>query len=228
MKSLAAGYQLECVVGQGGLAKNASEAMARQARYQFLRGLAGGQPAKIVTAHHADDLLETIVINLIRGTGWRGLAPMWSEQIVRPLIAQSKAELVEYAIRRGLRWVEDESNYSPRYFRNRVRDFLARATPEQKKALRELSKKQRALRREIETILQAVALQGLSLQELAQLPESVALELVRKTTAGDLTSLQAGQFWRRLPAAKDGDILQLGAGWQVGVYRGYLTFYQVG
>lgn len=58
------------------LGANASEEEARKARYKFLRQCCNKYHAQLVTAHHQDDVTETMIINLIRGTGWRGLAPM--------------------------------------------------------------------------------------------------------------------------------------------------------
>lgn len=58
----------------GNLGKNTSEAKAREVRYNFLRGTAAKHQGIIYTAHHLDDLVETVIINLKRGTGWRGFA----------------------------------------------------------------------------------------------------------------------------------------------------------
>lgn len=58
------------------LGKGVSEEAARTERYNFLRQCCKKYNAQLVTAHHQDDVIETMIINLIRGTGWRGLAPM--------------------------------------------------------------------------------------------------------------------------------------------------------
>jgi len=101
----------------------ANEAGAREARYRWLREVmrsTGG--AAIITAHHHDDLVETVVLNLQRGTGRRGLTPFGSTpDVLRPLVKVTKVELVEYAKGRQLKWVEDPTNSDTRFQRNAVR-----------------------------------------------------------------------------------------------------------
>ncbi len=102
-----------------------SEAEARAARYDFLervRAAAGAQA--IVTAHHLDDVIETSLLNLARGTGRRGLAPMRSGRILRPLLGIGRRELRAYAAARDLRWQEDASNYDESNPRNFLRHSL--------------------------------------------------------------------------------------------------------
>ena len=118
---LAKQYGLLFESQRGELGKNASEDTARQARYIFLRGIAKKHTAQLVTAHHSNDIIETIVINLLRGTGWRGLCSLRSEAIYRPLLDVKKTELVEYALVHRLEWCEDSTNQSLQYLRNYVR-----------------------------------------------------------------------------------------------------------
>jgi tRNA(Ile)-lysidine synthetase-like protein len=198
VKKLAARYQMKFALGQGKLGKDASEQSARQVRYRFLRDCLNCHPElvsgsltydeilkqvqddrrsckrRIVTAHHQDDLIETILMNLIRGTGWRGLAPMWSSDIIRPLLKYSKAELVAYAIKNKLEWAEDETNYSPKYFRNRLRDRVVRLSPKQRQELLKLNQKQTKLRTEVESLLN-----GLSLRAEAKQFSSGSLSFAR-------------------------------------------------
>ena len=87
VERLAHEYGKPFVCEHAQLGENCSEATAREARYAFLRRLAKEYAGKIYVAHHADDIIESITINLLRGTGWRGLAPMQSEDIERPLCA---------------------------------------------------------------------------------------------------------------------------------------------
>ncbi len=97
------------------------EASARQARYEFLERTAFAQNADgIITAHHHDDLVETLILNIIRGTGRRGLSPFRSD-IIRPLKKVKKSYIYEYAKGRGLKWREDSSNTDLAYARNRIR-----------------------------------------------------------------------------------------------------------
>jgi tRNA(Ile)-lysidine synthetase-like protein len=120
-------YGLPFVYDRGALEPKASEAMARQARYDFLHRVRRGSGARaIITAHHQDDVLETAIINLLRGTGWRGLASLRSyESIRRPLLNVPKNRLFLYARSLGLPWREDSTNQDISYLRNYIRHRLA-------------------------------------------------------------------------------------------------------
>jgi tRNA(Ile)-lysidine synthetase-like protein len=103
-----------------------SEASARNARYAFLKRVAADVGAKtIMTAHHQDDLIETAIINIIRGTGPAGLSSLGSRRdIMRPLLAFTKADIVAYAQNHQLQWHEDSTNIDQRYLRNYVRHSI--------------------------------------------------------------------------------------------------------
>lgn len=77
----------------------------------------------VLTAHHADDVLETVLINLSRGTGLDGLTgiPEVNGAIVRPLLPFSRVELENYAKKNNIEWREDSSNASTKYLRNKLR-----------------------------------------------------------------------------------------------------------
>ncbi len=95
-----------------------SEAELRDARLKLLREwFLIGRFDRIVFAHHADDLLETRLLRLLRGSGRQGLKAMAVERgrVLRPLLTVSRREIEEYARRRGLRWSEDPSNASSRH-----------------------------------------------------------------------------------------------------------------
>ncbi|MEZ0610597.1 tRNA lysidine(34) synthetase TilS [Fibrella sp. WM1] len=98
---------------------------ARQLRYIWFEQVrqAHGYVA-IATAHHADDVLETMLLNLTRGTGLTGLTgiPIQTEQaVVRPLWFASREQIEAYARERDLPWREDASNSTDKYARNRIR-----------------------------------------------------------------------------------------------------------
>ena len=190
VRRLSARYKVEFVMGEGKLPTETSEETARAKRYEFLRSTAQTHCAKIVTAHHRDDLLETIVMNLIRGTSWRGLAPMRAD-VVRPLLDMTKFDIANYALEHGLTWVEDATNHSPRYFRNRVRGFLATWPEPKRRALLKLSQKQLNLSREVDQEISKAM--NLSRYFLTMAPASVALEILRAATAGRLTRPQLKQ-----------------------------------
>lgn len=134
------------------LGAKASEEQARKARYSFLFQEARRLQATIATAHHLDDVVETIAINIIRGTGWRGLAVLDRAGVVRPLLKYSKAEIRDYALEHRLEWVEDSTNASQNYLRNRVRKAVATSDMliATKLQLRNLRDRQCNIRRRVE------------------------------------------------------------------------------
>ncbi len=122
------------------------EAAWRAARWRFLRGWAEELQATIVTAHSRDDQIETVLLRLLRGSGTRGLAGMRAAElrgpegpradrprVLRPLLEVSRATIAAYAEARRLAWVDDPSNASLAFARNRVRHeilpALERASP---------------------------------------------------------------------------------------------------
>lgn len=194
VKTVRAKYGVPVQVGLGRLSADTSEEMARQVRYNFLRQT--GESAKIVTAHHRDDLLETVVMNLIRGTGWRGLAPMSQPDVVRPLLAWSKVDIATYALRNDLDWREDQTNYSPKYLRNRLRSALAKCPEADKCQLADLAMAQMKLRREIESELGRYVCKHVTggngqwyvrRYDIIMLPDTVALEVLRSVSRSCLT-----------------------------------------
>jgi tRNA(Ile)-lysidine synthase len=110
-------------VGYGELGINTSEETARIKRYEFLTRLkAKYKTDKIITAHHQDDLVETAFINLLRGSGSRGLVAMIvNPNIIRPLTSVRKQQLLDYAINNGISWREDTTNTNQAYLRNYIR-----------------------------------------------------------------------------------------------------------
>lgn len=97
---------------------------ARELRYQWFFELAEQLDFDyILTAHHADDNLETFLINLTRGTGLEGLTgiPELSGKIVRPLLPFSREALEAFARKEKIEWREDATNASTKYLRNKLR-----------------------------------------------------------------------------------------------------------
>ena len=124
---------LSCVAGRAG-AVGRSEAQWRAERWHFLRETADKLRARVVTAHTADDQIETFVIRELRGAGPRGLAGLAARSsVARPLLGTFRAEIVRYAILQGLEYASDPSNEDRRHLRNRVRldllPALERASP---------------------------------------------------------------------------------------------------
>jgi tRNA(Ile)-lysidine synthase len=102
------------------------EAAAREARYRLLASAL--QPGEILlTAHQSDDQLETVLLQLLRGSGLPGLsampavAPFAQGLLARPLLSRSRAELESWVREQGLTWVEDDSNVDEGFDRNYLR-----------------------------------------------------------------------------------------------------------
>ena len=114
------------------------EQAAREARYAAFDGYLGslGEDALLCTAHNADDDLETMIFNLIRGSGTRGMAGIAPRRgrIVRPMLSLSSDEIRAYAAEAALSFVVDETNADTRYTRNLIRGevipLLRRVAPE--------------------------------------------------------------------------------------------------
>ncbi|MBR6737215.1 MAG: tRNA lysidine(34) synthetase TilS [Clostridia bacterium] len=100
---------------------------ARALRYShFFSLLEQGWCTKIATAHHIEDNFETVLLNLFRGTGLKGLSGIKSKvnSVIRPLLSYSKADLMLYAKRNDLNYVTDETNKDVNYTRNYIRHNL--------------------------------------------------------------------------------------------------------
>jgi tRNA(Ile)-lysidine synthase len=102
------------------------EAAAREARYAALRNLLGPNDW-LLSAHHKDDQAETLLLNLMRGSGPAGLAGIGSVRsfsqgwLVRPLLDVSRTDLEKYAAEQGLVWLDDPSNDDQQFDRNFLR-----------------------------------------------------------------------------------------------------------
>lgn len=107
--------------------KLSTQVAARELRYNWFYELLETEHYDyILTAHHADDNLETFLINLIRGTGLEGLTgiPAQNENVIRPLLLFSRSEIEAYAKKNDINWREDSSNASDKYLRNKIRHNL--------------------------------------------------------------------------------------------------------
>jgi tRNA(Ile)-lysidine synthetase-like protein len=136
VEATARNFDLPFAFEAANLGKAASEATAREARYDFLRRVKNDTgAAAIVTAHHQDDMVETAIINLLRGTGRKGLSSLRStDEIKRPLLNIPKSEIRVYAQQHALVWREDSTNQDEMYLRNYVRHRLLPRLGKEKKA----------------------------------------------------------------------------------------------
>ncbi|PQJ68583.1 tRNA lysidine(34) synthetase TilS [Polaribacter butkevichii] len=104
--------------------KQSTQIAARNLRYDwFDKLIKDHQFDYLLTAHHADDHLETFLINLTRGAGLDGLTgiPEINGNIVRPLLKFSRNDILTFAKENNISWREDKSNASTKYIRNKIR-----------------------------------------------------------------------------------------------------------
>jgi tRNA(Ile)-lysidine synthase len=107
--------------------KQSTQMAARQLRYEWFETLKTQHKFEyVLTAHHADDNLETFLINLSRGTGLDGLTgiPEVNGAIIRPMLVFSRDDIHNYAIQEQLQWRDDSSNLSTKYLRNNIRHSI--------------------------------------------------------------------------------------------------------
>ena len=204
VEQLAKKYGLSYVTKREELGKKASEELARDRRYAFLRGEAKKHQAQLVTAHHSDDIIETIAINILRGTGWRGLAVLDAPDITRPLLQLTKQDIRTYARIKRLEWVEDSTNGETQYLRNRLRRAITSLLPlENKQGLLDLWRRQLVIKNGIEREAN-VLVRGTEYSRyfFMQIDPFVATELLKIIIAGEGVSATRPQLERILLAIK--------------------------
>lgn len=117
---------------KGGLQKHQStEEKARELRYEAFKKISGELGAKVATAHNACDNSETVLLNILRGTGLKGLCgiPPKRDYLIRPLIFCTREEIEGYIRDNNLEFVTDKTNFSTAYTRNKVRlEIIPRLT----------------------------------------------------------------------------------------------------
>ncbi|NCX94967.1 MAG: tRNA lysidine(34) synthetase TilS [Chitinophagia bacterium] len=113
--------------------KKGIEETARLLRYEWFEELRKAhQSSRIITAHHANDNVETVLMNLCKGTGIRGVHGILPDSnfIIRPLLFATKPQIEAYASDNGIAYREDSTNQSHNYLRNKVRHVLIPALTE--------------------------------------------------------------------------------------------------
>lgn len=169
---------------------------ARHLRYEALEAMRRAfSLQRIATAHHADDAVETLLLNLFRGTGIRGLAgiPEKKGRIIRPLMPFTKDELLDYARRQGLTYMEDETNYQSVYTRNKIRLEIIPVIEQHFPAFRSVLLRQLPLYRQAAELLDAVLEKKLN-RLLRRLPDSQHLPI--KSLRGQPALLLLGHWLR--------------------------------
>ena len=212
VRQLAVKYGVKFFTKREELGANASEEKARRARYKFLRELSEKQNATIVTAHHLDDVVETIIINMVRGTGWRGLAVLNAEDIYRPLINFEKQEIINYAKQNNLKWREDSTNSLNVYMRNIVRHKID-LNNEQKNELQILHQEQIRLAKEIKSevtsLLKSIKNDNkISRYFINSIDQASAYEIIRELTKGELTPNQIDSVINAIKTQRNGTIFE--------------------
>lgn len=212
VRQLAVKYGVKFFTKREELGANASEEKARRARYKFLRELSEKQNATIVTAHHLDDVVETIIINMARGTGWRGLAVLNAEDIYRPLINFKKQEIINYAKQNNLKWREDSTNSLNVYMRNIVRHKIDLSN-EQKNELQILHQEQIRLAEEIKSevtsLLKSIKNDNkISRYFINSIDQASAYEIIRELTKGELTPNQIDSVINAIKTQRNGTIFE--------------------
>jgi len=213
VSALARKYRLPFETIREELGQGASEELARERRYAFLRSIADKHDARIVTAHHSDDAVETIAINLTRGTGWRGLAVLDSD-IIRPLLHTSKSQLHKYAKDNQLVWHEDSTNSSDDYLRNRIRKSAKDISDDHKLQLLALRHQQLESKQIIDKEVRRLVGLGPSYSRyfFTHVPKAVAIECLRFVTNAQLTRPQLERLLHAIKTASTGSTYQAGSG----------------
>lgn len=220
------------------------EAAARMARYRALETLCATHHAQSLwLAHHADDQAETVLLQLLRGTGLAGLAAMPPLHAgenhvprVRPLLGLSRAQLERYARERNLHWIDDESNTDPRHARNALRHTVMPALASHFPGFRAALARTAAHAASAQHLLDDLAKidlraagrsdgQALALDALLALDDARALNLLRywMRTLGlpAASAARSGNALRQLRAAQgDHQLCVDHAGWRLRCYRG--------
>jgi tRNA(Ile)-lysidine synthase len=167
------------------------EAAARAARYRVFSRL---DTDFLVLAHHRDDQAETVLLQLLRGAGLKGLAampearPLAGTVLLRPLLAVTRAGISAWAVARGIGWVEDESNTDMRLARNALRQQvmpgLAACFPDAPKVLAQVAEQFAEAASLLDALADldgraAMSAEGLTLSALRDFSEPRARNLLR-------------------------------------------------
>ncbi len=136
--------------------KIGEEECGRKVRYEFFNSLVE-QNDVIATAHNANDNAETVLLNLIRGSGAKGLCgiPIKRDNIIRPILHMSRKEIESYARENGLDFVTDDTNFDNKYSRNKIRnDVLFSLNEINSKALENINKTSKILSENFDVLVE--------------------------------------------------------------------------
>ena len=161
VERVALGGGLSVIVGRSRPTNRPSEAAWREARLGFLRATAAEYRAVLCTGHSRDDQVETVLFREMRGAGARGLAGLRAGgTLIRPILAFSRAEIEQYACVAGVIAVDDPTNESRTYARNRIRLELLPAlrarTPSIEETLLEIGERAARWRVDVDVAIDAL------------------------------------------------------------------------
>lgn len=234
VRSLANKYGLTYIHAEGNLGATASEEKARDARYNFLKKIQTSHNAHgIITAHHQDDVIETAIINVIRGTKRKGLTSLdTSPEILRPLLAYSKKQIKEYARANKIEWREDVTNTDERYLRNYIRRIVAeRLSPSQRKKLLESIGDMREINQQIDELLALFSAQGtLDRSVFAGLDHQAAKEVLAHLLRENNVSFDRVRLEKlstELKVARVGSTHDISGGWRCMIEPKVIRLYRV-
>ena len=149
-------YDIPLFLGSGRVqpGEKGLEAAAREARYQFFATL----PGKIATAHTADDNGETLIMRMVRGTGLKGLGGISPVRgnIIRPMLMVTRQEVLTFLREYCLQYVEDSSNETDAFLRNRIRHHIMPLLQQENPSLSETLSRMALRLRQDEQLLQSL------------------------------------------------------------------------
>lgn len=192
VKAWCASHRIRCRTGRARTQGPTSEGKAREQRWAFLlRSAKTSKLRAVVTAHHANDLAETLLLQLLRGAGPDGLASLRAEReregilLVRPLLDFSRTDLEILARHWKLKWREDPGNAGTAHLRNRIRHQLLPSLEKLagRPVVSQLSRTARILADEnawLETQLPSPNQQTLSLKLLKIMPLALQRRLIHR------------------------------------------------
>ncbi|MBE6949581.1 MAG: tRNA lysidine(34) synthetase TilS [Ruminococcaceae bacterium] len=199
---------IPCHIGSGNVSLWAMEnnvgleEAGRKLRYDFFNKTAERVGAeRIATAHNADDNCETVIMNMTRGAGLRGLCgiPPRRDMIVRPILCVTRAEIEEYLTENNIPHVEDSTNSSDDYTRNRLRHHvlpvLRELNPRLANTVSNMTETLAEDREFLESLAESFVSEHtenntVSVSALAALPKAVAVRVIRSLSGSSLTREQ--------------------------------------
>jgi tRNA(Ile)-lysidine synthetase-like protein len=231
-------YGVPFEYAEGKLGPQTSEAIARSARYDFLRQVRKKYNAEaIITAHHQDDVLETIIINFLRGTKSKGLSSLRSkDEMLRPLLHIPKEDIRQYALENMLDWREDSTNANTKYLRNYVRlTIVPRMDATTRNKLLEVSKRAAELNDAIhELVTDYLSAQTdayvLNRPQFCALPREVAAEVLvqwlRARTDATLSRQMVARLYESIAEGRNGSQVDVAKGWSLRLSKSEITLFR--